>query len=403
MLPENDPKLTSWLETPDNSDFPIQNLPFGVFKKGDESGRPGVALGDYVIDLKKLADLGYFEGLALPAQEVFSQPSLNAFLSHGKDAWRSVRTKVSELFRGENDRLKDNHEHRQEVLHHRSEVKMLMPVEVGDYTDFYSSEEHATNIGSMFRPNNPLMPNWKHLPVAYHGRASSIVASGTPIHRPKGQKKPAEEGGSPQFGESNLLDFELEMGFVIGRHTELGERVNTAQAEDYIFGFLLFNDWSARDIQAWEYQPLGPFLAKNFASTVSPWIVTLDALEPFRVEGPKQDPEPLPYLKSEGPRNFDINLEVELKAGNASKLICQSNHKYLYWNIAQQLAHHTVTGCNINPGDICASGTISGKDENAFGSMMELTWKGSKPLQLPDGSERKFPRRWGFSYPAGLQ
>lgn len=389
MLKENDPSLKSWIEIPDNSDFPIQNLPFGVFSVGSEAPRPGVALGDYVIDLKALADLGYFEGLGFSTKQVFSQATLNSFLDQGKANWRATRARISELFREDNNRLKDNYDERQKVLKHRSEVTMHLPIAVGDYTDFYSSIEHATNVGSMFRPDNPLMPNWKHLPVGYHGRASSIVVSGTPIHRPKGQMKP-KDAEVPTFGECKLLDFELEMGFVIGGKTNLGQRVPVSKAEDYIFGIILFNDWSARDIQAWEYQPLGPFLAKNFASTVSPWIVTLDALEPFKTLGPVQDPEPLPYLRSTGERNYDINLEVHLKTPQSEKRICESNTKYLYWDIRQQLAHHTVTGCNLNSGDMCASGTISGPNEENYGSMLELTWRGSKPLTMPGGEERKF-------------
>ncbi len=268
---------------------------------------------------------------------------------------------------------------------------MHIPVEVGDYTDFYSSIEHATNVGSMFRdPGNALFPNWKSLPVGYHGRASSIVVSGTDIHRPNGQTMPAGED-KPVFGPSRLFDFELEMAFVVGKSTKLGNSVKVKDAEDYIFGLVVFNDLSARDIQKWEYVPLGPFLAKNFGSVISPWIVSLDALEPFRLEGPKQEPEVLPYLKSEGNRNFDINLEVYIKPENGSEnLVSRSNHKYLYWNIAQQLAHHTVNGCNINVGDMYASGTISGPGPEAYGSMLELSWGGKKPLKLSDGSERKF-------------
>jgi len=261
-----------------------------------------------------------------------------------------------------------------------------MPVCVGDYTDFYSSIEHATNVGKMFRdPENALLPNWKHIPVGHHGRASSIVVSGEPIVRPKGQTIP-KDAKQPVFGPTQRLDFELEMGFVVGKNTDLGESIATNKAEDYIFGLVLFNDWSARDIQKWEYVPLGPFLAKNFASSISPWIVTLDALEPFRVAGPKQEPEVLPYLQYEGNKNYDIHLEV----GINDNTVCQSNFKYMYWNMAQQLAHHTVNGCNVHIGDMMASGTISGKDENSYGSMLELAWMGTKPVQLNDGSERKF-------------
>ena len=263
-----------------------------------------------------------------------------------------------------------------------AEVEMVLPVYVPSYTDFYSSIEHATNIGSMIRdPENALMPNWKHIPVGYHGRSSSIIISGEPVRRPK----------EPSVGPTKRLDFELEMAFVVSTETELGQTVSTAKAEDHIFGFVLFNDWSARDIQVWEYVPLGPFLAKNFASSVSPWIVTLEALEDFRVAGPKQDPPVLPYLEFSGDRNFDINLEVGIvPEGSTEEVVCQSNFRYMYWNICQQLAHHTVNGCNIEVGDMYASGTISGPDPGSYGSMMELAWKGTRPLKMPDGSTRTF-------------
>jgi fumarylacetoacetase len=266
-----------------------------------------------------------------------------------------------------------------------------MPVKIGDYTDFYSSIEHATNVGKMFRDaENALLPNWKHLPVGYHGRASSIIPSGVPIHRPKGQFKEAEME-APVFGPSKRLDFELELAFITGKSTKLGDSVSTAEAEDYIFGFVLFNDWSARDIQAWEYVPLGPFLGKSFGSSISPWVVTLEALEPFRTQGPTQEPEVLPYLKSEKPGNFDINLEVYVQPeGKSASKVCTSNFKYMYWNIAQQLAHHTINGCNINVGDMMASGTISGPTEDSFGSMLELSWKGTRPVKLETGEERRF-------------
>jgi len=264
-------------------------------------------------------------------------------------------------------------------------------VRIGDYTDFYSSIDHATNVGTMFRdPNNALLPNWKHLPVGYHGRASSICASGHSFHRPKGQTKPAD-AELPVFGPSKLLDFELETGFIIGKATEMGQSVSTEQADDYIFGMVLFNDWSARDIQTWEYVPLGPFLAKNFASTVSPWIVTLEALEPFRTKGYTQEPKVLPYLEYSGDKNLDIKLEVYIRPeGGSETRIATSNYKYMYWTMEQQLAHHTINGCNINVGDMMASGTISGPEPHEYGSMLELTWRGTKPLKLKDGSERKF-------------
>jgi fumarylacetoacetase len=268
---------------------------------------------------------------------------------------------------------------------------MMMPLHVQNYTDFYSSIEHATNVGKMFRdPANALLPNWKHLPVGYHGRASSIVVSGINFHRPKGQMKPAD-AEKPIFGASKQLDFELEMAFVLNKNTEIGESISTQEAEDAIFGMVIFNDWSARDIQSWEYVPLGPFLGKNFCSSISPWVVTLEALEPFRTASPKQEPEVLDYLKFEGDKNFDINLEVYLQPENGEEnLICKSNYKYMYWNMTQQLAHHTINGCNVEVGDLYASGTISGSEPNSFGSMLELTWRGQNPLKLSDGTERKF-------------
>jgi fumarylacetoacetase len=268
---------------------------------------------------------------------------------------------------------------------------MHLPIRVGDYTDFYSSESHATNVGTMFRdPDNALLPNWKHIPVGYHGRASSIVISGTPLHRPKGQTI-APDAKNPDFGPAKLVDFELEMAFITCGGNTLGDAIPTKEAEEHIFGFTLFNDWSARDIQKWEYVPLGPFLAKNFGSSMSPWIVTMEALEPFRIPGPKQEPEVLPYLKFAGDYHFDIDLQVGIQPKDSEeKVVTNSNFKYMYWNVVQQLAHHTVNGCNINTGDVYASGTISGNDPSAYGSMLELSWKGTKPVQMPDGSERKF-------------
>ena len=305
----------------------------------------------------------------------------------GKGFTRKFRNRLSEILQKGSEAEKDA----DQFLQSQADTEMRLPVKVGDYTDFYSSIEHATNVGTMFRdPDNALLPNWRHLPVGYHGRASSIVVSGTEIHRPKGQTKPKEEE-PPVFGPCKLLDFELEMAFVVGRPTELGQTISTDEAEDYIFGLTLFNDWSARDIQKWEYVPLGPFLAKSFASTISPWIVTLDAFEPFKVEGPKQEPEVLPYLKTKGKHNYNIHLEVDLQPDNGdATTICQSNYKYMYWSMVQQLAHHTVNGCNVNVGDMCASGTISGKEETSYGSMLELSWKGTKPIKLNGGNERKF-------------
>lgn len=389
MSKANNPKLKSWVNVPEDSDFPIQNLPFGVFKTPGLNPRLCTAIGRQIADLQVLAEHGFFDDLDIP-REVFSQPSLNDFIALGKAKTSAVRNRLSGILDDDLEEW-DASELADYFLHEQSEVQMLMPVEVGDYTDFYSSREHATNVGTMFRSKeNALMPNWLHLPVGYHGRASSIVVSGTAVRRPQGQQLPQGEE-APVFGPSKLLDFELEMGFVVGKETQMGEQVPIDKAEDYIFGLLLFNDWSARDIQKWEYVPLGPFLGKSFASTVSPWVVTLDALEPFRAAGPEQDPKPLPYLQAEGPRSFDIKLSVDIKPEQGErKTVCRSNFKYLYWSMAQQLAHHTVNGCNIRVGDIMASGTISGPTEDSFGSMLELSWRGTKPIAMPDGSERKF-------------
>lgn len=389
MSKANNPKLKSWVNVPKDSDFPIQNLPFGVFKTPGLNPRLCTAIGEQIADLQVLAEHGFFDDLDLP-REVFSQPSLNDFIALGKAKTSAVRNRLSGILDDDMEEW-DASELADYFMHEQSEVEMLMPVEVGDYTDFYSSREHATNVGTMFRSKeNALMPNWLHLPVGYHGRASSIVVSGTAVRRPKGQQLPQGEE-VPVFGPSKLLDFELEMGFVVGKETKMGDQVPIDKAEDYIFGLLLFNDWSARDIQKWEYVPLGPFLGKSFASTVSPWVVALDALEPFRAAGPEQDPKPLPYLQAEGPRSFDIKLSVDIKPEQGeSKTVCRSNFKYLYWSMAQQLAHHTVNGCNIRVGDIMASGTISGPTEDSFGSMLELSWRGTKPIAMPDGSERKF-------------
>ncbi len=388
----NNPALCSWIEVPVQSDFPIQNIPFGIFSFENSTPRACTRIGDTVIDLSVLMEQGYLDSLRLPDASVFHAETLNDFIALGKPFWRKTRNLLSSLFQKENETLQKDKETQKLAFYNVKDVQMHLPVHIGDYTDFYSSKEHASNVGSMFRdPKNALLPNWLHLPVGYHGRASSIVVSGTPIYRPKGQVKSAD-AEKPYFTPTKLLDFELEVAFIIGKESQLGESISTAEAEDYIFGLVLFNDWSARDIQQWEYVPLGPFLAKNFASTISPWIVTLDALEPFRVASPKQKPEVLDYLKFRGKKSYDIHLEVYLKPENAQKetLICQSNFKYMYWNMCQQLAHHTINGCNVRVGDMCASGTISGKEPNSYGSMLELTWKGTKPLKLADGSERKF-------------
>lgn len=363
------------------SDFTIHNLPFGIFSTNRTSRRAGVAIGDYIIDLAAAQEADLLEGLGIQ-NGIFNQEVLNDFIALGRPAWKSLRSRLQELV--DANKLSD-------CLTPQKDAQMHMPVRIGDYTDFYSSMEHATNVGIMFRgKDNALMPNWKHIPVGYHGRSSSIIVSGEPFYRPKGQVVP-KDAEAPIFSESKLLDIELEMGFIIGKSTQLGETVSTADAEDHIFGMVLFNDWSARDIQKWEYQPLGPFLGKNFASSISPWIVTLDALEHFKTDAPKQDPPVLDYLKYEGAKAYDIQLEVYLQAeGGEEQLISSSNHKYLYWTIVQQLAHHTINGCNINVGDMMASGTISGPTEDSYGSLLEITWRGEKPIKLTDGSERKF-------------
>lgn len=390
MIRANDPKLKSWVEVPKDSDFPIQNLPFGIFKTKYLTPVAGVAIGNFVLDLVYLHENGFLDGLGL-TPGIFNQRYLNNFMSLGKKKAREVRERISELLRVDCDELKTNVAAREIALIPMNEVQMMMPVRVPNYTDFYSSEEHATNVGSMFRdPKNALLPNWKHLPVGYHGRPSSIVVSGTPIHRPKGQLKPLD-AELPVFSASRKLDFELEVAFLTCTETKLGHTISTKDAEEHIFGFVLFNDWSARDIQQWEYVPLGPFLGKNFGSTISPWIVTMDALEPFRVSGPEQFPHVLPYLSFEGTKNFDIRLEVLIQPEKSeATTVCRSNFKYMYWNVNQQLAHHTVNGCNIQVGDLYASGTISGPSPGSYGSMLELSWNGEKPLTMPDGSTRKF-------------
>jgi fumarylacetoacetase len=383
---EGTPKRT-WVQIQDHSDFTIHNLPYGIFRTQNREPRAGVAIGDYVLDLAALAKEGFLNELHLD-KAVFSSLYLNDFIALGKPAWQSVRSRVTELLTEGNTELE---KYVDQVLLPRGSVELLMPVKVGDYTDFYSSEEHATNVGKMFRgAENALMPNWKSLPVAYHGRSSSIVVSGTDIIRPKGQMKPAD-AQAPSFGPSKRMDFELEVAFVIGKATQMGQTIPTEAAEDHIFGFVLFNDWSARDIQQWEYQPLGPFLGKNFASSVSPWVVPMAALDPFRTPGRAQYPEVLPYLKYKGHRNFDISLEVALQPENGEEIVvCRSNFKYLYWNICQQLAHHTVNGCNVNVGDLMASGTISGPVPGSYGSLLELTLGGKNPLKLSNGTERRF-------------
>src|SRR5690554_3063052 len=386
----NDPSRKSWIEVHENSDFPIQNIPFGVFLTKDDIVTIGTRIGDYAIDLNALHQLGYFDGIDL-TDDLFLQDTLNAFISSGRKTWREVRNRIADIFDVKNPKLRDNEKDKAQIIFSISDIEMQLPVQIGDYTDFYSSKEHATNVGAMFRdPNNALLPNWLHIPVGYHGRSSTIVPSGVPVRRPLGQTLPIGET-NPVFGPSQRVDFELEMAFITTDANLMGEYVPIDKAEDYIFGLVLFNDWSARDIQKWEYVPLGPFLAKNFASSMSPWIVTLDALEPFKVEGPKPIKPLLPYLKSKGKKGYDINLEVAIRPKNAKEtIVSKSNFKYMYWNMSQQLAHHTINGCPINSGDMMGSGTISGPTEDSYGSMLELTWRGEKPITLNDGTERKF-------------
>ena len=386
----NNPSINSWIEVSSESDFPIQNLPFGIYSTKNKTKRVGVAIGDRILDLSQLLEHGYLNSLSF-CEHCFLNESLNRMMGHGKLEIRDLRNRISELLNVENTELSQNKEALNKVLDLQIESEMHLPVKIGDYTDFYSSEQHAFNVGSMFRdPDNALLPNWKHIPVGYHGRSSSIVASGEPIFRPKGQQK-LNNQENPIFGPTKLLDFELEMGFITFDGKSLGEHITTDEADHYIFGMCLFNDWSARDIQKWEYVPLGPFLAKNFASSMSCWIVTLDALEPFRTNGPIQDPKILPYLEYKGDKHIDINLSVSIETPNGEeKTVCNSNYKHMYWNMNQQLAHHSVNGCNINCGDLLASGTISGPEEGSFGSMLEISWRGTKPVSMPDGSQRKF-------------
>tara|TARA_R110002073_G_scaffold72537_1_gene177194 strand:- start:172557 stop:173837 length:1281 start_codon:yes stop_codon:yes gene_type:complete len=390
LITANNPARKSWLNVEKDSDFPIQNIPFGVFLTRDDVITIGTRIGNYAIDLGALHQLGYFKDIPL-TDDIFLQDTLNDFIADGRITWRLVRNRIAILFDETNDELKNNAEHKDKIIFTMEEIEMQLPVSVGDYTDFYASKEHATNVGSLFRdPKNALLPNWLHIPIGYHGRSSSIIPSGTPIRRPKGQTKPADLD-TPIFGASKLVDFELEMAFITTDANVLGRTIPIEEAEENIFGLVLFNDWSARDIQAWEYVPLGPFLGKSFASTISPWIVTLDALQPFRVTGPKQEPTPLPYLQESGAKSYDIHLQVGIQPENAGEtVVANSNFKYMYWTMTQQLAHHTVNGCNVRSGDMMGSGTISGPTKDSYGSMLELTWRGANPIQLSDGTERKF-------------
>ncbi|XP_046398911.1 fumarylacetoacetase [Ischnura elegans] len=385
--------MHSFVKYPQDCDFPIENLPYGVFSTiGNASHRIGVAIGDQVLDLNAISHL--FDGpLLREKQHVFKEPTLNAFMALGRPSWLEARNRLRTLLSADCPTLRDDADLRSKALIPQNDVCMHLPASIGDYTDFYSSIHHATNVGIMFRgKENALMPNWKHLPVGYHGRASSVVVSGTDIRRPWGQTRPSDDA-PPVFGPCRLMDFELEMAFFVGgMGNHLGSSIPIHKAQDHIFGMVLMNDWSARDIQKWEYVPLGPFLAKNLGTTISPWVVTMEALEPFKVDNYPQEPSPMPYLIHEDKYNFDINLQVEIKPEGAAvaSTVCRSNFRHLYWTPKQQLAHHTITGCNMRAGDLLASGTISGETSDSFGSMLELCWKGTKVIPLADGSTRKF-------------
>tara|TARA_B110000091_G_scaffold214597_1_gene269615 strand:- start:331 stop:1611 length:1281 start_codon:yes stop_codon:yes gene_type:complete len=387
----NDPNKKSWLNVESNSDFPIQNIPFGVFLTSDDIITIGTRIGDYAIDLGALHQLGYFKDIPL-TDDMFLQDTLNDFIADGRITWRLIRNRIAVIFDENNSTLKNNEAHQKTIIFKMDEIEMQLPVDIGDYTDFYSSKEHATNVGIMFRgKDNALMPNWLHIPVGYHGRSSSIVVSGTPIRRPYGQTLPLGET-QPVFGPSQRVDMELETAFITTAANNLGESIPVDEADEYIFGMVMFNDWSARDIQKWEYVPLGPFLGKSFASTISPWIVTMDALEPFRCKSPKQEVTPLPYLQQKRTDNsYDIKLQAILETENGDQnLLSKSNFKYMYWTMAQQFAHHTINGCNVRAGDMMGSGTLSGPTKDSYGSMLEITWAGKDPLTLKDGTKRVF-------------
>ncbi len=382
----NSPELKSFVEVSSTNPFPIQNLPFGVFKNKKGEVRCATAIGDYALDLSLLEEEGYLG----QGDKVFDSPSLNKFIARGRTHWRKIRQNISELLRHDQAKLRDNKVLLQKCLVPQRELTMLMPIEIGDYTDFYSSREHASNVGSMVRdPKNPLQPNWHHLPVGYHGRASSVVVSGTPICRPWGQSL---EGETPIFAPCRRLDFELELAFVVGKNSIMGKPIPIKEAEEYIFGFVLLNDWSARDIQRWEYVPLGPFVSKSFATSISPWVVSTDAFFPFQVHGPVQEPKPFPYLQDDKPSHYDISLEVSVASSESTTetVVTRTNAKAIYWSTKQQVAHHTITGCNLKVGDLMASGTISGKEKTSFGSMLELSWNATESVNLVNGQTRAF-------------
>ncbi len=393
MYDTNDPRLKSFIDVPEDSPFPIQNLPYCVFKSSALSNpRVGIGIGDWILDLSVLESEHYFTEILGKPSHIFSQPLLNPFMRLGPDTWHKVRTMISLLLRHDEARLQDNDDLRKRVLIKIEDAQFQIPVSIGDYTDFYASREHASNLGRLFRgPENSLPANWLHLPVAYHGRSSSIILSPASVRRPRGQFQDKDQN-TLIFAPSRQLDFELELGFFIGPGNTLGHPVRVDEVSNHIFGFVLVNDWSARDIQRWEYQPLGPFLGKNFATSVSPWVVSLEALQPFRCKGPVQKPEPLPYLHQKGDWAFDIHLEVYLKtqSGLEPQSISSANAKSLYWNMCQQVAHHTSNGCNLRTGDLLASGTISGPKPGSLGSMIEITAGGKKPIGLGNGETRTF-------------
>jgi fumarylacetoacetase len=397
----HDPRLRSWIESANapGHPFPIQNLPFGIYRRAGSRERPrvGVAIGDRIVDVIACRRAAYLSGVA----EACDAPNLNRLLAAGRDAWTTLRAELSQILRDGSYRAREMRDREGELFVPAADAELLLPAEIGDYTDFYASVHHATNVGSMFRPDNPLLPNYKHVPIGYHGRASSVVPSGTPVRRPNGQTK-APTADGPSFGPSRMLDYELEVGAFVGPGNRLGEAIPITEAEDHLFGIVLVNDWSARDIQGWEYQPLGPFLAKNFATTVSPWVVTMDALAPFRVPAaarPAGDPAPLPYLTdpdSAERGGIALSLEVWLRTpamrerGEAEALLSRGSFAAMYWTLGQMLAHHASNGCNLRPGDLIASGTVSGPERNERGCLLELTWRGAEPLTLPDGETRRF-------------
>lgn len=377
---------TSWVHVPDGSDFPIQNLPYGVF--ADAAGvRCGVAIGDSIFDLARAEGAGLFANTGMD-RDTFRSETLNTFLGHSRGVWSSVRSHIADVLDAHNSTGREFCQEHSLLIDHP--VQMRMPIEVGDYVDFYSSEQHATNVGKLFRPNSePLLPNWKHLPVGYHGRSGTVVPSGTRITRPAGQRKTTD---GLVYGPSDKLDIELEVGFVTGAGPTLGTRIEIDDAEHHIFGLCLVNDWSARDIQAWEYVPLGPFLGKSFATTISPWIVPIEALTPFRLPLPNQDPAPMDYLNAEHRAGFDLDLHVDLRPAGSdeSHRIVSTSFMNMYWSMAQQLAHATVNGATVRPGDLFASGTVSGPTREQFGSLLEITWNGTEPLELDNGTIRTF-------------